>query len=283
MRRRRREADSSPGIARGRDRLPTSRSGSSSTSTFAPDLDGVRSTPVEGRAVTHGTPAASRPSFCRPPESVTITRAWDEKRAEPCRGSRAARRAGRSPRARVGATAYARWAGKTTGSSSIRPRPSTIHADRSGRTRSARGGSIPPRRRCRARPRSARGCGHTHGRWAQGESASAITSPITSIRPPTRSYHAQRLGRARRPARSSSWATLSMPMRFRSSGIDRSPLPARPASDVPTGTPDTRCPPSRRRASSSCRRTRGQSGRSRSKRAATMPGRIASVYGPMMG
>jgi len=53
----------------------TSRSGSSSTSTFAPSST-VSTHSVEGRAVTHGTPYQYA-SFWIPPESVTITRACD--------------------------------------------------------------------------------------------------------------------------------------------------------------------------------------------------------------
>ena len=49
--------------------------GSASTSTLAPSST-VSTHSVDGRAVTQGTPYQYA-SFCRPPESVTITRACD--------------------------------------------------------------------------------------------------------------------------------------------------------------------------------------------------------------
>ena len=52
-----------------------SRTGSSSTRTFAPSST-VSFHSVEGRAVTHGTPNQYA-SFWSPPESVTITRACE--------------------------------------------------------------------------------------------------------------------------------------------------------------------------------------------------------------
>ena len=50
-------------------------SGSSSTSTLAP-CSTVSAHSVDGRIVTHGT-RYQYASFCSPPESVAMTRAWD--------------------------------------------------------------------------------------------------------------------------------------------------------------------------------------------------------------
>src|SRR5260370_40209105 len=57
-----------------------SRSGSSSTRTFAPNST-VSFHSVDGRAVTHGTPYQYA-SFWIPPESVTITRACEASAAK---------------------------------------------------------------------------------------------------------------------------------------------------------------------------------------------------------
>src|SRR5205823_3497798 len=56
------------------------RCGSSSTRTFAPTTT-VSTHSVEGRSVTQGTPYQYA-SFCRPPESVAITRARDARAAK---------------------------------------------------------------------------------------------------------------------------------------------------------------------------------------------------------
>ena len=65
-----------------------------------------------------------------------------------------------------------------------------------------------------------------------------MTSPTTSIRPPTPS-RAQRRGGALVRRQAAAPASLSTAIRFRSSGIERSPL-RRPASTCATGTPAAR-------------------------------------------